>query len=125
MSDFKSPFDRDMYHAAKLGERAAAIEINTINARMKAGFTLAGITSGSDKVRYEFRKGILDRYVVPVSADEWTRDSIADQRKSLHAAYYAQPQIFTLINATPEVPGFDAVETVEDTSYSIPELVSA
>lgn len=125
MSDFKSPFDRDLYRAAELGKRAAELEISTLNARITGGFILDGITSGSDKIRYAFRKGILDRYVVPAGKDEQERWLIADQRKSLHAAYYAQPQIISAINAKPEVPSFDIVETVEDNSYSLPELVSA
>lgn len=103
MSDFKSPFDRDLFRAAELGKRAADIEIRTLSVRIEAGFILNGFTSGSDKIRYEFRKGILDRYKVSAGKDEWERERIAEQRKALHAAYYAQPQIISAINAKLEV----------------------
>lgn len=127
MSDFKSPFDRDLFRAAELGTRAAAIEISTLNARINGGFILGGITSGSDKIRHEFRKGILNRYAVPVDADEWTRDRITDQRKALNVAYYAQPQIISAINAKPEAsdPLDMVAEVIQSTMVSLMEKVAA
>lgn len=127
MSDFKSPFDRDLFRAAELGRRAAEFEISTARVRAEAGFITDGITAGSDKIRYEFRKGILNRYAMPVDADEWTRERIADQRKALNVAYYAQPQIISAINAKPEAPDpLDMMaEVIQATMVNLMEKVAA
>ena len=122
MSDFKSSFDRDMYRAAELGKRAAEFEISTARVRAEAGFILDGIRAGSDRVRYEFRKGILNRYVVTPDMDEWTRDAVTNARMSLHAAYYSQPHF---MGAIADAIKAEIVEIDGHAEIVIPELVSA
>lgn len=115
MSDFNSslkssPFDRDMYRAAKLGAMAAASEL-----------AQPGILAGSQKLRHDFRKGILARYVVTPDMSDEKAWKIADQRASLNQAYYAQDDMISEINREPEVKVVEIVIPAQRTA----ELVSA
>lgn len=112
-------YTRDLYRAAEMGKRAAELEISTAAIRAESGFIMDGATAGSDKIRHDFRKGILSRYKILPSMDDWTREAIASARTALNAAYYAQDAMISLINRKPEI----TVEIPSQRESS--ELVSA
>lgn len=102
MSDFNSPIDRDMQIAARMGALAVRVELNAVEIG----------TYGSDRIRLDFRKGVLNRYYPETYkgsgayADAtvgWLRSVRAD----LNRAYYRQEEMINVINRKPEVIEID------------------
>lgn len=97
MSDFNSPFDRDLMIAARMGARAAHSEA-----------AQPACLAGSHKIRDDFRKGILSRYTLASFKDQHeTTAYVLSLRAKLDAAYYGQPEIKIVRLVTPEPVGFD------------------
>lgn len=106
MSDFfrtdgsvgKTDIDRDMRLAAEFGRKAANSE------------TLQpGIFAGSQRMRYEFKRAILDRYDVRTwpNQDDPAYD-VLRLRKALFAAYYGNHVSDAYVNfVSTEIVGFD------------------